>query len=456
MDCSICLESLDNNLCSIKCGHVFHRKCLKEVLSNKCPLCREVFQHTTNLIFEFVKKPVVNKFAVGSVIKLIETVFWLPRLTQAQKEHGKDILIKHLNEINSNSNFWYLLYEAWYNERARNFEVSWVHPNKEEQEFAYDLFKKHKHSRLVVSKLTGLFNGQNDSSLLNNQMMDDSTDIEFTCMIKGQHLIDYCNTLEVYDLKIPLALEDLINKYNSIHRLIHPKRTLQFDFSSGRMTLKLLKKERCFTDRCTIEVPTIQGLILLLFNDTKYLTLKEIATSLNYFNYEYLEHSLQSISSLKLLNAPSVRHSESALSEWRCTKSVSGELENVYSVNMNYKPIDYNTVFPSVSLVHVNYYKIDATIYNTIKNQFGWVSKNWLLVHLKSLSPSTLTLEKRIENLISREYLQTKTIELSLLKSQGNLNKYTYIERDNTLFITTALECIEKSESLITIYKCEW
>ena len=42
--CSICLENLVNNTRALRCGHVFHNKCIGEYLSysNMCPNCRTI------------------------------------------------------------------------------------------------------------------------------------------------------------------------------------------------------------------------------------------------------------------------------------------------------------------------------------------------------------------------------------------------------------------------------
>jgi len=44
--CSICLDEINNNTPNIECGHLFHRKCLKQHFTNQsneytCPLCRK-------------------------------------------------------------------------------------------------------------------------------------------------------------------------------------------------------------------------------------------------------------------------------------------------------------------------------------------------------------------------------------------------------------------------------
>ena len=43
-NCSICIETLNENIVSLKCGHKFHFNCIKEwiYLNNNCPLCRTI------------------------------------------------------------------------------------------------------------------------------------------------------------------------------------------------------------------------------------------------------------------------------------------------------------------------------------------------------------------------------------------------------------------------------
>ena len=41
--CSICLEPLKNNIYMTNCNHIFHNKCIENMITfshNKCPLCR--------------------------------------------------------------------------------------------------------------------------------------------------------------------------------------------------------------------------------------------------------------------------------------------------------------------------------------------------------------------------------------------------------------------------------
>lgn len=41
-NCAICLESLQKDLATLRCGHVFHHTCVKEALAlrHACPVCR--------------------------------------------------------------------------------------------------------------------------------------------------------------------------------------------------------------------------------------------------------------------------------------------------------------------------------------------------------------------------------------------------------------------------------
>ncbi len=38
--CSICLESIHGDLECLPCGHKFHKRCIKKVTEDRCPLCR--------------------------------------------------------------------------------------------------------------------------------------------------------------------------------------------------------------------------------------------------------------------------------------------------------------------------------------------------------------------------------------------------------------------------------
>ena len=38
-ECSVCLEEINTSL-ELECGHIFHRKCISDLLKYICPLCR--------------------------------------------------------------------------------------------------------------------------------------------------------------------------------------------------------------------------------------------------------------------------------------------------------------------------------------------------------------------------------------------------------------------------------
>jgi hypothetical protein len=59
MNCTICLESIEENVVSenanvkTRCGHHFHSGCLEKWVCNTCPVCRAVLDET---------KPVVSPY----------------------------------------------------------------------------------------------------------------------------------------------------------------------------------------------------------------------------------------------------------------------------------------------------------------------------------------------------------------------------------------------------------
>jgi hypothetical protein len=48
-ECSICLQTMKIEI-SLPCGHVkFHKKCISNMITMKCPICRAPFNKITNL-----------------------------------------------------------------------------------------------------------------------------------------------------------------------------------------------------------------------------------------------------------------------------------------------------------------------------------------------------------------------------------------------------------------------
>ena len=65
MECPICLETTSRRFSGFvklkKCKHVFHKKCLKMIKNNQCPMCREYIND--NYTFLFLKeKSIIMKF----------------------------------------------------------------------------------------------------------------------------------------------------------------------------------------------------------------------------------------------------------------------------------------------------------------------------------------------------------------------------------------------------------
>jgi hypothetical protein len=62
-DCPICLNELDKGVCKLRCGHLFHCRCIKSWAKSSsygkisCPLCREVSYDIINVKYtSFGKK----------------------------------------------------------------------------------------------------------------------------------------------------------------------------------------------------------------------------------------------------------------------------------------------------------------------------------------------------------------------------------------------------------------
>lgn len=64
--CAICLESSNDGLVTVKCGHAFHEKCICDCLESSsmlqmtCPLCRSPLQQTWMTMFRYKALHVLN------------------------------------------------------------------------------------------------------------------------------------------------------------------------------------------------------------------------------------------------------------------------------------------------------------------------------------------------------------------------------------------------------------
>lgn len=71
MECSICLENLENHQCIklVNCKHIFHKSCIDEWTKNHntCPLCR------TNISNFFIAKTNINIFNKNVIIEVKES-----------------------------------------------------------------------------------------------------------------------------------------------------------------------------------------------------------------------------------------------------------------------------------------------------------------------------------------------------------------------------------------------
>jgi hypothetical protein len=58
--CCICLDSLQNDVLTLKCNHKFHDVCLVQINNNKCPLCRKKISGVPKLVELVLKKNLAN------------------------------------------------------------------------------------------------------------------------------------------------------------------------------------------------------------------------------------------------------------------------------------------------------------------------------------------------------------------------------------------------------------
>lgn len=64
MECSICLNIMNNCNINLSCGHTFHEKCIRKWLHNNptCPMCRVKFYDPIVSIFDYTNINVPTDF----------------------------------------------------------------------------------------------------------------------------------------------------------------------------------------------------------------------------------------------------------------------------------------------------------------------------------------------------------------------------------------------------------
>ena len=64
MECSICLENIDNFFYITTCNHIFHNKCINNCLKhrNSCPLCRKRLCKQNNYINSKLHRGIIVRY----------------------------------------------------------------------------------------------------------------------------------------------------------------------------------------------------------------------------------------------------------------------------------------------------------------------------------------------------------------------------------------------------------
>lgn len=82
MECPICLETTSRRFSRFvklkKCKHVFHKKCIKMVDNNRCPMCREYINDKytflllkkNRILMRFMQLSIKDKYLVYSGLKI--------------------------------------------------------------------------------------------------------------------------------------------------------------------------------------------------------------------------------------------------------------------------------------------------------------------------------------------------------------------------------------------------
>lgn len=106
MDCGICLETITSNASCIKCGHIFHTKCIKPWVRsrNLCPICQKGFRESELIrIFDGKESRDVNtrgrtlKRTAPIVCKLSASA-WLFKILSVVSNFFSNVLVRNTRQ----------------------------------------------------------------------------------------------------------------------------------------------------------------------------------------------------------------------------------------------------------------------------------------------------------------------------------------------------------------------
>ena len=96
-ECSICFDSLDEKQIPLKCGHWFHKDCIKKTEKHTCPLCRKQMTNDELKFFCLVTQldPLENYFEnMRQIERNLTEQFRQSRETEIQRQTQQQSIIQ--------------------------------------------------------------------------------------------------------------------------------------------------------------------------------------------------------------------------------------------------------------------------------------------------------------------------------------------------------------------------
>ena len=218
---------------------------------------------------------------------------------------------------------------------------------------------------------------------------------------------------KLFDIIIPNIMKNIMMKFNNYYRNMYTHKKITWIFTQGTIVLKSIFNKKSYD----IQVSTLQGIILLLFNssaklDNNILDFNTIKTLTNIPD-EILKRVLHSLSCGKFKVLTKIEKD----SEIKNDKNIKNTDIFKYNDNFNNSLRKFKIPMPSIEDINDNKlkieedrsYTIDATIVRIMKTRKSLNHNNLIsevLSQLVNFNSEPRFIKKRIESLIEREYLE--------------------------------------------------
>ena len=262
-ECAICFEALDSNLIApIKCGHIFHEKCLetwKKSNQSICPLCRNDASGTVKLIYDIKFSLNNNKDNLLTMEQLIQDNQKLIRqneIIKKQIQQINEIREKENNDINDLIEKYKLCVKNSneYKNKLLNIKIQYeneIEKNKNNVLLIQDLENKIKELEMIKEKYDKRFELEEKFNKISNSNLENKQEQLNLIINNLLYEDDDGKSLNEYFYVLSNQIEKLKKENESLKKQKNEKNSLNQEIENKQNTIKIFSssnRKRTFNE----------------------------------------------------------------------------------------------------------------------------------------------------------------------------------------------------------------